>query len=182
MNRDDDSDLTDLESSEEEEEEYTSSQQKKAKKKATTTYNLRNPLKVPRATTYAAQALFGLLFSFVLAYNKCFRNPGKVSPIEFVGISVLIGTLRKKLTMKQLGSAIAALRSGLREVHVDVRMNTRVSRTVLDLIRGMKPSQFAQDTGPVAAKHKAGGGKRKRVMESDDEDEVDVDGGEDAIY
>ncbi|KAH6894847.1 hypothetical protein BKA70DRAFT_1052382, partial [Coprinopsis sp. MPI-PUGE-AT-0042] len=49
------------------------------------------------------------------AYNKCFKNPGKVSPIEFIGISVLIGTLRKKLMMKQLGSAIEALRSGLRE-------------------------------------------------------------------
>jgi hypothetical protein len=59
MNRDDDSDLTDLESEEEEEEEYTTSQAKKGKKKAPTTYNLRNPLKVPRATTYAAQALFG---------------------------------------------------------------------------------------------------------------------------
>ncbi|KAH6894840.1 hypothetical protein BKA70DRAFT_1407401 [Coprinopsis sp. MPI-PUGE-AT-0042] len=115
------------------------------------------------------------------AYNKCFKNPGKVSPIEFIGISVLIGTLRKKLTMKQLASAIAALRSGLREVHVDVRMNTRVSRTVLDLIRGMKPSQFAQDAGPVAAKRKTGSAKRKRVMESDDEedeDEMEVDEGE----
>ncbi|KAH6894829.1 hypothetical protein BKA70DRAFT_1045148, partial [Coprinopsis sp. MPI-PUGE-AT-0042] len=49
------------------------------------------------------------------AYNKCFKNPGKVSPIEFIGISVLIGTLRKKLMIKQLGSAIEALRSGLRE-------------------------------------------------------------------
>ncbi|KAH6874838.1 hypothetical protein BKA70DRAFT_1412795 [Coprinopsis sp. MPI-PUGE-AT-0042] len=115
------------------------------------------------------------------AYNKCFKDPGKVSPIEFIGISVLIGTLRKKLTMKQLGSTIAALRSGLREVHVDVRMNTRVSRTVLELIRGMKPSQFAQDSGPVAAKRKVGGAKRKRVVESDDEedeDEMEVDEGE----
>ncbi|KAH6894776.1 hypothetical protein BKA70DRAFT_1532491 [Coprinopsis sp. MPI-PUGE-AT-0042] len=49
------------------------------------------------------------------AYNKCFKNPGKVSLIEFIEISVLIGTLRKKLMMKQLGSAIEALRSGLRE-------------------------------------------------------------------
>ncbi|KAH6894826.1 hypothetical protein BKA70DRAFT_1570628 [Coprinopsis sp. MPI-PUGE-AT-0042] len=115
------------------------------------------------------------------AYNKCFKNPGRVSPIEFIGISVLIGTLRKKLTMKQLGSAIAALRSGLREVHVDVRMNGRVAKTVLDLIRGMKPSQFVQDSGPVAAKRKAGSAKRKRVVETDDEedeDEMDVDEGE----
>ncbi|KAH6894867.1 hypothetical protein BKA70DRAFT_1232459 [Coprinopsis sp. MPI-PUGE-AT-0042] len=107
------------------------------------------------------------------AYNKCFKNPGKVSPIEFIGISVLIGTLRKKLTMKQLGSAIAALRSGLREVHVDVQMNTRVSRMVLELIRGMKPSQFAQDAGPVAAKRKVGSAKRRRVVNSDDDEDVD---------
>ncbi|KAH6874803.1 hypothetical protein BKA70DRAFT_1128822 [Coprinopsis sp. MPI-PUGE-AT-0042] len=424
MNRDDDSDLTDLESSEEEEEEYTSSQQKKAKKKATTTYNLRNPLKVPRATTYAAQALFDQMHNqdidldaeyqrdvvwpdakqislmdsifrnfyvppvifatkqhddgsetkicidgkqrltsirrfmdgqvriavfhvlFVLtcltaekwwfkesppgqkarkvlpeklrktfankqivcveyqdisedderevfqrvqlgmaltpaeklqvtnthrstfvrslvnkhikdgglssdhlerdtsrgsdfrclaqalyllerwgptlktigtilqldkwlaattpldpgfkadmedtfdifseltqnaAYNKCFKNPGKVSPIEFIGISVLIGTLRKKLTMKQLASAIAALRSGLREVHVDVRMNTRVSRTVLELIRGMKPSQLAQDSGPVASKRKTGSAKRKR-MEVDEGEGEDSEGEDEAEY
>ncbi|KAH6879728.1 hypothetical protein BKA70DRAFT_1576170 [Coprinopsis sp. MPI-PUGE-AT-0042] len=113
--------------------------------------------------------------------TSVFKNPGKVSPIEFIGISVLIGTLRKKLTMKQLASAIAALRSGLREVHVDVRMNTRVSRTVLELIRGMKPSQLAQDSGPVASKRKTGSAKRKRVAESDDEedeDEMEVDEGE----
>ncbi|KAH6894821.1 hypothetical protein BKA70DRAFT_1570624 [Coprinopsis sp. MPI-PUGE-AT-0042] len=389
MNRDDDSDLTDLESSEEEEKEYTSSQQKKGKKKATATYNLRNPLKVPRATTYAAQALFdqmhnqdidldaeyqrdvvwpdakqislidsifrnfyvppvifatkqrddgsetkicidgkqrltsirrfmdgqiprrkarkvlpeklrktfankqivcveyqdisedderevfqrvqlgmaltpaeklqvtnthrstfarslvnkhikdgGLssdhlewdtsrggdfrclaqalyllerwgptlktigtvlqldkwlaattrlypsfkadmqdtfnIFSELTqngAYNKCFKNPGKVSPIEFIGISVLIGALRMKLTMKQLGSVIGVLRSGLREVHVDVRMNGRVAKTVLDLTRGMKPSELTQDAGPVAAKRKVGSAKRKRRVESDDEDE-----------
>ncbi|KAH6894806.1 hypothetical protein BKA70DRAFT_1117452 [Coprinopsis sp. MPI-PUGE-AT-0042] len=115
------------------------------------------------------------------AYNKCFKNPGKVSPIEFIGISVLIGTLRKKLTMKQLGSAIAALRSGLREVHVDVRMNTRVSRTVLELIRGMKPSQFAQDSGPVAAKRKVGSAKRKR-MEVDEGEGEDSEGEDEAEY
>jgi hypothetical protein len=51
------SDLTDLPS--DEEEESTPSQQKKGKKKAAATYQLRNPLRVPRATTYAAQALFG---------------------------------------------------------------------------------------------------------------------------
>ncbi|KAH6894834.1 hypothetical protein BKA70DRAFT_1199752 [Coprinopsis sp. MPI-PUGE-AT-0042] len=115
------------------------------------------------------------------AYNKCFKNPGKVSPIEFIGISVLIGTLRKKLTMKQLASAIAALRSGLREVHVDVRMNTRVSRTVLELIRGMKPSQFAQDAGPVAAKRKTGSAKRKR-MEVDEREGEDSEGEDEAEY
>ncbi|KAH6894817.1 hypothetical protein BKA70DRAFT_1117399, partial [Coprinopsis sp. MPI-PUGE-AT-0042] len=115
------------------------------------------------------------------AYNKCFKNPGKVSPIEFIGISVLIGTLRQKLTMKQLGSAIAALRSGLREVHVDVRMNGRVSRTVLELIRGMKPSQFAQDSGPVAAKRKAGSAKRKR-MEVDEGEGEDSEGEDEAEY
>ncbi|KAH6894837.1 hypothetical protein BKA70DRAFT_1117483, partial [Coprinopsis sp. MPI-PUGE-AT-0042] len=105
------------------------------------------------------------------AYNKCFKNPGKVSPIEFIGISLLIGALRMKLTMKQLGSVIGALRSGLREVHVDVRMNGRVAKTVLDLTRGMKPSQLTQDAGPVAAKRKVGSAKRKRRVESDDEDE-----------
>jgi hypothetical protein len=52
------SDLTDLES----EEEYADSTAKRGKKTASnvrTGWRVRNALKVPRATTYTAQALYG---------------------------------------------------------------------------------------------------------------------------
>ena len=61
MSDDDDfSDLTDLSDEEDEETAPSSSQAAKRKgKKKDAVYQLRNPLRVPRATTYAAQALFG---------------------------------------------------------------------------------------------------------------------------
>jgi len=49
------------------ESEYAESTSKKGKKKAKQeNYKIRNALKVPRATTYTAQALYGGFFPFLL--------------------------------------------------------------------------------------------------------------------
>ncbi|TFK19224.1 hypothetical protein FA15DRAFT_697665 [Coprinopsis marcescibilis] len=107
------------------------------------------------------------------------KSSGKVSPIEFICVSLLISVYRTKMSMAQLSAAIAGLRDDVRSTHVDIRMNNRVAKTMLDYVRGIKPG--APD-GPVAAEYTAslesgangkgkGKAKRKRGKAGDDDDD-----------
>ncbi|EAU81599.2 hypothetical protein CC1G_02615 [Coprinopsis cinerea okayama7 len=115
--------------------------------------------------------------------GKVFKKPTKVSPIEFILISLLIAVHRTSLSMGQLSSAIGTMRTLVRKEHVDIRMNNRVAKTMLDYIRTVKRSDFDQDSEPVAAAPAKGKGKTKapakpkskRKRESGSNNESDED-------
>ena len=97
--------------------------------------------------------------------NKAFKKPAKISPIEFIMISLLIGAHKDKLSMAQLSSAIGRMRDDVRTVHVDIRMNGRVTKTFLEFIKVLKPSNLSGAGGEAAGS--LVGRKRKRVDEED---------------
>ncbi|KIJ94161.1 hypothetical protein K443DRAFT_12331 [Laccaria amethystina LaAM-08-1] len=77
--------------------------------------------------------------------NKVFKKPAKVSPVEFVFISTLICAHKDKFSMPQLSVAIGKMRDDVRQKHIDIRMNTRVSKCLMDFIGDLAPVKLAGD-------------------------------------
>ncbi|OJT05809.1 hypothetical protein TRAPUB_3342 [Trametes pubescens] len=90
--------------------------------------------------------------------NKCFWLPNikKVAPMEFLCISLLIHSFKRKMTMAQLSESISLLRKDIRTEEKDVRQNVRTMKQVLAFLKGLHPSQLKAQSGEPAA------GKRKR--------------------
>ncbi|KAF8970915.1 hypothetical protein BDZ97DRAFT_1789327 [Flammula alnicola] len=111
--------------------------------------------------------------------NKVFQKPAKISPLEFIVIGLMIFVHKDKVSLAQLSAGIGQMREDVRSEHVDIRMNARVSKTMIEFIKKWVPSMIAGDTGGVASGTKgAGGVKRKRVAKktaNDDDDEEDAD-------
>lgn len=97
--------------------------------------------------------------------NKVFKKPAKISPIEFILISLLVAVHKDKFTKAQLSAAIGNMRDDVRDTHVDIRMNDRVTKTMLEFIRQLKPSKVPGDAGSIAGS--SVGEKRKRADEED---------------
>ncbi|GJE94148.1 hypothetical protein PsYK624_103160 [Phanerochaete sordida] len=70
----------------------------------------------------------------------------KVSPAEFITITLLIHRLKGKLTMRQLSDAIERMRLDIREAETDVRMNSRCFKHMFSFISSLKASQFPADS------------------------------------
>ena len=67
--------------------------------------------------------------------GKASRKVQKVSPIEFICISLLVLIWHTKLSAKAIADAITCMRKAVRDEHVDVRMNTRVGGTMITFIK-----------------------------------------------
>jgi hypothetical protein len=87
-------------------------------------------------------------------FSTPFRKPTKVSPIEFILATLLISLFKDKLTLVQLSEALGGLRDGVRREHVDIRMNARVSKTMLDYIRGLKINKLPSEPASVTVDRK----------------------------
>ncbi|KAG2073790.1 hypothetical protein BDR04DRAFT_1094371 [Suillus decipiens] len=61
----------------------------------------------------------------------------RVSPVEFVTICLLISVEKDKLQLRALAEKLGRMREVVREEHVDIRMNARVSKTLLDFVKGI---------------------------------------------
>jgi hypothetical protein len=79
--------------------------------------------------------------------NKAFKSPSKIAPIEFVLIGLLISVLMDTRTLAQLSEAIRMMRDDVRAKHVDIRLNDRVGRTMLEFIKGLSGNN-ATSTAP----------------------------------
>ncbi|EGN97368.1 hypothetical protein SERLA73DRAFT_75064 [Serpula lacrymans var. lacrymans S7.3] len=90
------------------------------------------------------------------------KKEWKVSPVEFITICLLIAVHKEELSSRELADKIGEMRAHVRQEHVDIRMNGRVSKTLLDFVKGIKVG------GPTQAQ------KRKR----DADMEVDAEAGE----
>ncbi|KAI0942233.1 hypothetical protein AcW1_002916 [Taiwanofungus camphoratus] len=104
-------------------------------------------------------------------YNGVFKleKVKKVSPVEFVAITLLISVHKSKFTLVQLSEAIGMMRRDIRETETDIRMNARVMKTMLAFIKNLKASQLKADPGQPAAA-KLGTMKRKRTAKMEVED------------
>ena len=109
--------------------------------------------------------------------NKVFKKPVKVSPVEFTTIGLLVFVHKDTLTMAQLSEAIAKMRDDVRANYVDIRMNSRVMKTMIDFIKSLQIPKIPGDTGgPAGATGSMASLKRKRAEqqnESDDEEDDD---------
>lgn len=109
-------------------------------------------------------------------HNHVFKKPGKVSPIEFIMMGVMIFTYKGEASMAQLAAGIQQMRTDVRVTHVDIRMNTRVTKDFIDFIAKWKPPMISGDTGVPISNTSL---KRKRPARRDDEMDVDDDDDDD---
>ena len=120
---------------------------------------------------------FRIFGKLVRKFRNTFHKPTKVAPVEFVMIGVLIHTWRLKLSPTQLSSAIEKMRADVRTKYIDIRQNTKVSKTMLEFLKKkVKPSELKSDNqGDKPASSKAShtqsstASKRKRAAFSSDE-------------
>jgi len=81
-------------------------------------------------------------FRAIASSKEASRKGQKVSPIEFICISLLVCIWYTRLSIKSMADAITRMRKAVRSEHVDVRMNTRVGGTMITFI---KEQVFADD-------------------------------------
>ncbi|KAG2347307.1 hypothetical protein BDR05DRAFT_927034 [Suillus weaverae] len=63
----------------------------------------------------------------------------RVSPVEFITICLLISVEKDQLQLRALAEKLGRMREVVREEHVDIRMNSRVAKTLLDFVKGIGP-------------------------------------------
>lgn len=101
--------------------------------------------------------------------NGVFNTPTKVSPIEFIMIALFIAVHKDNLTPAQLSVALGEMRAHTRETHTDIRMNSRVSKTMVEFIKRFKlPRGKAARAGESAGALAKDTKKRKREVPDDE--------------
>ncbi|KAJ2923067.1 hypothetical protein H1R20_g14026, partial [Candolleomyces eurysporus] len=75
------------------------------------------------------------IFKLQLRTPSSSRSKPKVSPVEFVGIALLICAHQDKMSLKQLAACIGRMRRELHRDHLDLRLNGRVLTDVGRVIR-----------------------------------------------
>ncbi|EIN04175.1 hypothetical protein PUNSTDRAFT_146661 [Punctularia strigosozonata HHB-11173 SS5] len=96
-----------------------------------------------------------------------------VAPVEFICLALLIAVHKDKLSQAQLAAAIVGMRDEAREIHPDIRMNSKVSGTMMKYIKEIKPSDF-RDVGEVVGTT-AGKKRKKRAMAASDDEDSDYE-------
>jgi hypothetical protein len=115
--------------------------------------------------------------------KAAFKKPAKVSPVEFILIVVLIAVWKDKMSLAELSESVGKMREDVRMYHSDIRMNSKVTKTMLDFMRGLRASKTAPDqTAAAVTKSKpppssapAPREKRKRTTDMMDVDEEPAD-------
>ena len=114
--------------------------------------------------------------------KSVFKKPTKVSPVEFVLIVVLIALSKDKMSLAELSEAIGGMRDDVRSYHAGIRMNTKVTKTMLDYVRNLKPGKAPQEltagylTAKMISSSSSTGDKRKWDNAATD---VDTDSSDD---
>ena len=123
---------------------------------------------------------FGVLKELVLTkkFKDAFQKPTRVSPIEFIMSVILIERHMRTLTYSQLATAITKMREHVRQVHIDIRANSKVAKTMSTFIDTVS-TNFKKETGerPALAEFHSNpttvgrdNGKRKRIDSSEESD------------
>ncbi|KAG6873770.1 hypothetical protein C0995_011589 [Termitomyces sp. Mi166 len=98
--------------------------------------------------------------------NYGLKNIGsRIAPVEFIFVGVLLYIMRKK-PMEERAAAITALRKGIRAEHSDIRLNTKVCRSMWTLIRRVQNASKSASHSQHDSK-----GKRRRKEDDEEDDE-----------
>ncbi|KAK2467563.1 hypothetical protein APHAL10511_000418 [Amanita phalloides] len=164
---------------------YTIDKYSAASKTAPTILQLEKWLSDGTALTPTFQSKIQDTFSILvlLVHEKStkavFKKHAKVSPVEFVLIVVLIAVWKDKMSLAELSEAIGNMREDVRVYHADIRMNTKVTKTMLDFMRGLKASKTLpeQSAGAVVKSNPplTSGEKRKRGVNKMEVDDGTID-------
>lgn len=85
---------------------------------------------------------FRVFSQLVGDHNLChlfIKSSWRVAPVEFIAICLLISVEKDKLHLRGLAEKIMRMREFVRKEHVDIRMNSRVAKTLLGFILGIAP-------------------------------------------
>lgn len=72
--------------------------------------------------------------------SSIFQPTTRISPIEFVMCVVLIDTYMKDITLSQLALGIYKMRENVRSEHIDIRANSKVTKTMFAFVKNKLPS------------------------------------------
>ncbi|KAJ7498833.1 hypothetical protein FB451DRAFT_11880 [Mycena latifolia] len=101
--------------------------------------------------------------------NMGFKIGRKLAPVEFVYIGVLLYVLRKATSLER-AKAVYHLRTDIREMFLDVRMNGKVGAALWGLINHLKHNPTTSVSGAQLASTSTSTPKRKRKMSESDDD------------
>lgn len=107
---------------------------------------------------HATFRMFSNLVGDALLHPHFLKPEWRVSPIEFVMMCLLVSVKMDTLTLQALAVKVGEMRIRVRQEHTDIRMNTRVAKTLFDFIK--ECSDSAQLSEPAKT-----GLKRKREEE-----------------
>ncbi|KAF8626627.1 hypothetical protein AX15_004782 [Amanita polypyramis BW_CC] len=81
------------------------------------------------------------------------------------------------MSLAELSEAIGNMRDDVRVVHADIRMNTKVTKTMLDFMRGLKASKtLPEQTASAVAKARPPPSRNSREKRKRESDKMEVDG------
>lgn len=81
------------------------------------------------------------------ALSRSFKRKERIAPIEFIMINVLISQWKNKTTLKVLAERIGGMRDRVREEHVDIRSNAKVTKTAMGYLKDMMRAPGANGNG-----------------------------------
>ncbi|KAF9442099.1 hypothetical protein P691DRAFT_638967, partial [Macrolepiota fuliginosa MF-IS2] len=79
-------------------------------------------------------AISGVFRMAASEFNTSASSRTKVSPIEFICITLLVFVWHEKLNVPAMANAIKDMRREVRREHVDIRMNTKVGKTMITFL------------------------------------------------
>lgn len=85
----------------------------------------------------------------------------KVSPVEFICMYLLVFVWKERASPREMSRAIRDMRRNVRIEHMDIRTNTKVSKTMISFIKSISPAKYQCadniDAEPAASQMKFGG-------------------------
>ncbi|KAF9076684.1 hypothetical protein BDP27DRAFT_1414534 [Rhodocollybia butyracea] len=87
---------------------------------------------------------FSILIELTVEYPEPFKMYPKVSPVEIIGVLVLIyahsviASPGERLSLPELAAAVSAMRRDVRKEHKDIRLNDRVGKTIIAFVKAYR--------------------------------------------
>lgn len=100
-------------------------------------------------------------------HSHFLRPEWRVSPIEFVTMCLLVSVNKDELSLDQLAARIGEMRVMVRKEHVDIRMNSRVAKTMFDFISECRST--TSFTSVLDFRSSTGGKRKREDVEGGDE-------------
>ncbi|KAJ7148226.1 hypothetical protein C8R46DRAFT_1128088 [Mycena filopes] len=156
---------------------------------------LADPAPMPPAFAASIENTYRVFEALVRAPENA-KAFAKIAPVEFIMVGMLVHRHKARLTLKEMGRAVQAMRTHVRKEHADIRNNGKVYKTMNAFIDGYQgpavpPGERcasdkvgmdpARSVGASVSTAKAGQ-KRKARGAADDEDELADEDDSDADY